>query len=689
MKQDVYFFGKTAYVTYKFLIDRGVPSSTIYNNTSNKVIAPKRWFTAPLPNNKKIKLIEYNSIPHSLVVKFKLPDYNRLREIADLQIEQVRNELSVNVSNHVKTILDLEYYSWEDLKIHYENKFISGEKLEMFCKTHAILSKLIELNQLGYKLKDLFSAYYQYDNMVFETEHYRSFCNKIRQIKKGKSIEEVLIHGLVNKPSNNLKKDEDVLIEIQRIFNEGKVLNASQILDQVNDYLIRSNRKTVSRSLIYSVISQNCIKNKALISRYGLKYAMNNILPYSHFISPSQEGVLWVIDGSRFQFAYKRDNGQGKYGFLTFFIVMEAFNRKIIGYSYDDSENSVMVKKALEMSCESLLYLPREIISDNSPAFKSADMERIQASFKIWGGHWHKVNNNPRDNSYAERFFGVFQESFCKKYEGYIGDGIKSKNLNGKPSPEEVKQFLSSKKIKSRDDVILLLTEVINDYNASSKRGASIKKNVVQNIMNSHKNIDPIPLETIKFCLLFWPYKELKVSHGEVSFEFKKIAYIYQIYDEELLYRLHGTSVKVSYNPKDMSKVLIFDLKNDLYLTTLERYKLIPKAKIERSSTDNEEFHKTLGKTKRLKRKMIKGGLDIFTQSEQNRAKLPPKLLDLGIGTKSENEESEKEFMSDELEKISEVNIGSGEKEDIDFDSILKQMYSKKGNLKTFKYGSN
>jgi len=413
------------------------------------------------------------------------------------------------------------------------------------------------------------------------------------------------------------------------------------------------------------------------------------MVPHSHFDPPTQEGILWAMDGSRFQFAYKINNGKSRYGFLIYFIVMEAWDRKIIGYSYDDSENSIMVKKAIEMSCEPLAYLPREIITDNSPAFKSEDMVKIQALFKIWGGYWHKVNNNPRDNTYAERFFGVFQESFCKKYDGYLGDGIKSKILNGKPSPEEIKQYLSTKKLMTRDELVLLLEGIIKEYNSSSKRIASVERDYVNTQLKPKEIIEPIKLDTIRYSQLFWHTKELKVNHGEISFNISMHKYIYQIYDDELLLRIHGTWVKVCFNPKDLSKVLVFDLKNDEYLVTLNKYKKVPKAIIERTADDEKEFYTNLSKSKSLKKKLIKRVQDIYDLSEQNRAKLPPKLIEFGVGTKAECEESEKAYMSDELENLSKIELEKDVNEEADFESIFKKMYSKKGNLKAFSYGKN
>lgn len=417
MKQEIFFYGDSPYVTYDFLENRGVSKDIIYKNTSPKRMHDKKWHTSSLPSNRKNKIIAYESIPYSFIKEYKLPEISELRTISNYINQKLKLRSKVKILKVLVQVLDFEYNNWHDIKDIYENEFLLGEKLEMFCKTHVLLSKIIEFHKTGYTLKTLFDAYCRYSGLVFQSENYNSFCNKINRIKKEGSIEKVLIHGLTKLPSNNLKKEEDVIYEILRNYDDGKKPNAQTVLGKTNEYLIRTNRKTISISSIYNVISQDYVKNESALIRHGLKYVENNILPYSHFDAPSTEGMLWVMDGTRFQFAYM--NEKSKYNFLTYFVVMEAFNRKIIGYSCAVSENSKMVFKALASACKETNILPREILSDKSSAFKTDDLIRIQALSKTWGCNWRKIYD-PRDNSYVERFFGVFQEKVCKKYDGYL-----------------------------------------------------------------------------------------------------------------------------------------------------------------------------------------------------------------------------------------------------------------------------
>ena len=51
--------------------------------------------------------------------------------------------------------------------------------------------------------------------------------------------------------------------------------------------------------------------------------------------------------------------------------------------SFDDSENSEMAIRALEMACRKTGYLPREIVTDNSSAYRKAEYQKIQGAGTI------------------------------------------------------------------------------------------------------------------------------------------------------------------------------------------------------------------------------------------------------------------------------------------------------------------
>ncbi len=286
MMKDIIILANTIWVSYKFLIDRKVPKQTIYNNTAKK--SKTKWLVRQYHNNKKFKLIAYDSIPISIKEKYNLPQTSELIEIAKTNTSIDKEKNKAKASRIIKDILDFEYAQWESLRSVYLKEFLDEEKLEMYCKTHALLSKVIELNEIenGFKLKDLFNAYCCFDGLIFQTDNYTSFCNKIRKIKKSKSLEKELLHGLRKQISNNFKMSEDIIIEIKRHMTNPKKYNAGHITEFVNDYLIRQNRKPISRSSVEKVMALTSVKNETMLGRYGQKYTNEKLLPHAHFQLP-------------------------------------------------------------------------------------------------------------------------------------------------------------------------------------------------------------------------------------------------------------------------------------------------------------------------------------------------------------------------------------------------------------------
>ncbi|KAB2869471.1 MAG: transposase [Bacteroidales bacterium] len=689
MEQDIYLWGNSAYVTYKFLINRKVPEQTIYNNTSTK--NKKGWFTRNHPNNKKIKLIEYSSIPYDIIKKFSLPDFAELKQIAKIKSSLYKEKLEQRTYKTITNILDYEFSNWELLKNIYSLYSFEDEKIEMYCKTHALLSKVVELSNLSFKLADLYASYSQYEGLVFENIRYSTFCNKIKQIKKSKTIEDVLIHSLKGKPSNNSKINEDVIIEIKKYAYSPKKYNASQILHFVNDYLIRQNRKPISLSFVYSITSQTYVKNEGMISKFGEKYVKENMMPHAHFDPPTEEGILWAMDGSKFQFAYK--GGSDRYNFLTYYVVLDAFNKMIIGYSSDDSENSIMAIQAFKNACDNTKYLPTEIVSDNSPAYRTQEYVRIINKAKQLNVNW-RINRsgNPRDNAYVERFFGVFQEQVCKKYDGYIGDGIKSRNINGKPSPEEIKKYLSRKNLKTKEELKNYLDEMKSDYNKSKKRIEFVRKDTFQRKLNSNKKIEPTKLSGIDYAILFFSSREVTVQKGMIVLNIGNLSNEYNIYDKKILKCYYGTKVRVRYCTSDLSTIMLFELKSDNYICTLDRYKHIPKSHIERDDEDNENLKKHIKSNKELLKEFKLKIKEVERDSAKNNENIPLELNQIISLTKEQSEKSETDKLNAELDKLGELEkfgIYIPNYNEIKFNDILENALTQKGSNKNYTYGEN
>ena len=591
MEQDLFVYGNTAWVTYKFLEKYKVPKQTIYNNTSKKSV--EKWFVRSHPNSKKLKLIDYCSISISTIKKYGLPQYSELKAISESQNKMIKEDYSNKASKIIKSILDLEYNNWDVYRSIYCNSMFDEEKIRYYCKTHALFAKILELHnpKNGFKIADLYKGYCLYDELVFETTNDRSFANKVNKIKKAKSIEDELIHGKIGCIGKNLKVFEDIENEILKHLGNPKKFSASIITEKVNDYIIRMNGKPIKQSTVEAVCAKAKNKNSVAISKYGRKFVLEKMMPHAHFVPPHKEGLIWLMDGTRFQFAYK--GGFDPYSFLTYYIVIDGYDKRIIGFSYADSENTKMAMEAFENACRTMQYLPTEIISDNSPAYRASDYQKMITEADRMGVNWRiNLNRNPRDNSYVERVFGIIQEKYCKKYDGYVGEGIKSKNPNGSPSPEEKAKHLKNINLRTRNEVIELIKQIISEYNSSIDRNKLMKKDEYEKRLYGKRNINPIPLDLSKFAKLFWSIKEIKLQYGMISFQLDNEVHYYNIYDDNVINSYFGKVVRVRYCKENFAKVMVFALPEDKYICTLEEYQSIPKAGIERTRQQNNLLFK-------------------------------------------------------------------------------------------------
>lgn len=684
MEQDLFVYGNSAWVTYKFLTERNVPLQTIYNKASKN--GKNRLHIRSHPNNRKLKLVEYDSIPTAAVEKFNLPSFAELVAIAETQNKLIKDSYKNKAYIILKNLLEFEYSQWESIRPIYCNLLMNEEKIESYCKTHILFSKIIELNNKkdGFKLKDLFNAYSLFDGLVFETNSPRSFMNKVNEIKKANSIEEGLMHGLRNKISNNCKITEEVEWEIKALLANPKKFSAEMITLKVNDYLVKTNREKISKSTVEAFIARQSIKNEVAISRYGLKYAKEKMIPHAHFIPPHKEGLLWLVDGTRFQFPYK--GGPDRYNFLTYYLVIDGFDKKIIGYSFDDCENTEMVIAALEQACRTKNYLPTEIISDNSPAYRAKEYLHIISIAHKMGVNW-RINRtkNPRDNSYVERCFGVIQSMYCKKYDGYMGDGIKSKDPNGQPSPEEKTKYIQNKYLRTRDEVIDLINKIVVEYNDSMDRKVLMKKDEYDLKLYGKRNINPIKLDSQSYAKLFWASVDLKVQDGMISFVLNKRTYRYNIYDIKITTEYVGVKIRVRFNRSDMSRVMLFNLGSDSYICTLELYTDTPKSSSERNKEQNRQLYTHIHKANKLEKALKQHIKQIKEKSKENWEKIPPEIAEFAPVSKPLREKSEKKIVDKELDKLSEdekLRVIRLKDKPKDNDTTIRNSFKSKGSLK-------
>lgn len=321
------------------------------------------------------------------------------------------------------------------------------------------------------------------------------------------------------------------------------------------------------------------------ISRNGDKYAREALLPYLVRQNAKNAGDQWQIDGTRFQFLF--EDQHGKIGFLTLFVVLDVYSKKIVGFSLDDQENTRMIFQALQQACNFTGHLPTEIVHDNFSVYSTKEFKNLVEHSSLMGVKWRPTSlGNSCDKGHVERFFQTFQSVICKTVDGYIGEGIRSKRENGHPAPHLIDQYRKREHIRDRQGLILLADEllfryndtVINEESPNSKYEKSEKKNVIS-------------LTPCQTSALFWKKKLIKVHRSMIKISVNKQDYRYTIWDTILSRKINTTYVIVRYNEKEMERIYIFD-EADHFLCEVSEDIPIPVASVNQTEEDKIRIRK-------------------------------------------------------------------------------------------------
>jgi len=679
IESEIALIGSDFYITCKFLHMHDIPQQTIYNNLNLNKKIPNRWTTKRHPTIPKAILIKYSTIPESFCKRHELPTIEYLEQKYLVKSEINSMLINKKLDDHIRASFMLAEYSGDQYREIYETIISDEKELQKYCVTHAIFNTILNLQKSKFKLIDLFRVYSQYPNLMFQTEYYKSFTNKIKRIRNGKEIEAELLHGLRGKRGNATKVSDDIIKLIIRHFSNPKKLNAPQILDLVNHYLINLNRNTISLSTVYRIIGNPMVKNRYLVSRYGIRYAEQELFPHSIFNPPKNPGELWQLDGTRCQFVYKTK--KSRFNFLYIFVVFDTMSKKVVGCSLDNSENADMIMHALKKACQNTGYLPKNIIHDHGTSFNSQILNEFRARSKFMGTLWHKSPVGlPRDNGAVERFFGVFQESFCKLADGYLGDGITSKNINGKPNPEELKKHTNQKNLRTREQLITLIQELIAKYNQGLQGRRS-----PNSIHENAQSVFAKELNPVTYSQLFWKIKEITVRKSTIIFQYNNEQFIYIVYDEDFMLRYRNSKVLVRFDPDNMDEVFVFDIK-DQYITKVKKYYPVPKVAANRTMAEHVRNSLHNKKIKGLKEAIIQSNSEVIEEAIQIEEKIPAALTEYTNVSKKEKEKAESEYHERLFEKMTGMEQASDSVDsNINSETLLeelKNLYFQKGNLR-------
>ena len=572
------------------------------------------------------KWFDYNHVPVEIIIRYQIPLQEELiKEFNNSLPAKSENKLYQNEMLAIQIALNhAELFTAE-----FTASKVRKDKIKGYCNSYAVLLLLGQFTHL--KVYEQFNLYQAVadSNFSFQTRSLNHFYAKIKDINKYGLLWALLHKGISNKNASKILEYHRHLIS--HFYGEGKKLSQRDICIKVNTILKSRNEPEISLSTVKQILLKTERKNLDDITRNGDAWMKNTLLPFLIREEPEYPGDHWQIDATRLQIFCKDEARQGS--FLWIAVVLDAHSRMVMGFAMGEKECPDLYTRALKTAFGRSRLLPAEILRDNYKGFtQDSELTDLIDQTTKMGVIWraHKVGN-PRDKGIVERFFGVFNTVFCKKMIGYTGEGIKSRSVNARPNPDEMKMNKRLKLLKTKDQILTLITEDIHKYNQSA-----INKNEISPIerFNSKEAKNAIPITSEGYALIFYKKKILKISRSTICIHLNGCSYFYQLSEVEHILKYNRICVQVRYDPANMDVIHLFTENDSKYIAMLIQIKPVSLAQINHDKEDEANLQRYYHKSQSL----IK---QLRTMIEQREAAvdalgLPVDVLNSGCGCNNE-----------------------------------------------------
>ncbi|WP_366944306.1 DDE-type integrase/transposase/recombinase [uncultured Aquimarina sp.] len=243
--------------------------------------------------------------------------------------------------------------------------------------------------------------------------------------------------------------------------------------------------------------------------------------------------------------------------FLHLCVMMDVFSRKIIGFSFSESENHIMIIECIKMAFERYKLIPKHIIHDNHSAYKSQEFKKLSNCLDDYGVILrNSTPGNPKDKGHVERWFNSFNSYYLNRLIGNLGEGIKSKTEGGR-APYELEILYKSKPfLRNKELLIKTVSALIKEYNSKKEEDHSFKQSNIK--FRQFKEWD--------IAKLFYRSGLRKVRRSMIFITIGKKNYSYTITDFQLANKTNGEYVLIRYDEDFPYKIFLFTSKSNRYL---------------------------------------------------------------------------------------------------------------------------
>jgi hypothetical protein len=559
-------------------------SSIIYTN--GKIWLSKEWLVRHEINGRTIDkwielklygflkssgnpFFEFELLPQQ--TKKKLPTFAELKSVAtdsksELLYTRLYQDSKKTFAKYIK-----------EVKAYTET---STELVHKFAQRAAVLEAALEINTAGNGM--LMSMTEAFQKLLPGWIKSKNVLGNILNKARKEGVLKASIDARYLDNDNAKKFDDYTKQRAAYYYASPKAYSANQVRACVDLEISKYNLPLPSLRTIKYWCKQFEKNRDLYASRYGSVKAFNKIEPYVTTIPALYANDQWQADGLSLPFYSK---GYVRY---TVFFVLDAHSRKIIGYSIDESESTLMILRAYNDAVNNVDGLPFEIKMDNHSYNRTLEGLNFKADTEAFGVKW-TISHNPRHKSLIERTNKTLNEQYFKLEKGYIGQGVKSQNRGGHTAPELLDKYQKSSYWMTKDEIIAIVVKSIDAYNDTPLKRTGKSPN--QHFKESEA-LHTIPVSFDTKIKLFIKRTQKKVVRGQINIERSGIKYEYQL-PAKLFAKCNGELVGIRY--EDLDSIYIFD-KKDNYLGCINQKPKIYGALANQTDNDIELLNQSKGR---------------------------------------------------------------------------------------------
>lgn len=278
---------------------------------------------------------------------------------------------------------------------------------------------------------------------------FREVAHNLPTTSRGLRIRynEFLKYGYVSFISGRLQnsnaakvKDTDQMAIIDELLAKHTNLDYTQVANIYNSVAERLYWKTITPQTVANRKQDSNIVIYA--GRKGSNALSNNVLMQNKRTAPSKPMLYWTLDGWDAELLYQKTETNAKgystttyHNRLTTVMVVDPFNKYIIGYAIGTHETPQLIRSALRNAFQhsqelfGAYYRPYQLQSDN---YAKATLTPLYEACSV---HYTPAKVKNAKSKIIEPFFNRFNKEYCQMMDNWSGHNVNS-GSNSQPNSE-------------------------------------------------------------------------------------------------------------------------------------------------------------------------------------------------------------------------------------------------------------